>query len=145
MAETLLLLQWCKNYSTGILCKAWLEVFLNINEFYPTFNLPGPQLCFWLKDSTNYVHSTIKFCFFSSYLRIRSTKSLKYKMLPFSYLYQIQLCISLKNWDRFFFGGVLGFFFLTVQAQRTPKPCTWPLPRLIFLVFYLFIPFWLQK
>lgn len=40
----------------------------------------------------------------------------------------------------------LGFLvFLTVQAQRTSKPCTWSLPRLLFLLFYLFISFWLQK
>lgn len=100
MAEKLLLLQWCKNYSTGILLKAWLEVFLHITEFYPTLNLPGPWLFFWLKGSKNYVHSTMKF---SLCLRNHSTKSLKYKMLPSSHLYKIQLCISFKIWDRFFF------------------------------------------
>lgn len=138
----LLLLQWCKNYSTGILHKARLEVFLHINEFYPILDLPGPQLLFWLKDSTNYVHSTLKF---SSCLRNRSTKSLKYKMLPSSHLSKKQLFISFQNWGRFFCWCLVFWGFLTIQSQRTSKPCTLSLPRPLFQLFNLLIPFGLKK
>lgn len=162
------ILLWLKNYYCCNDEKIIVQESCSKHDWkysYPSlsFTLPstclGPDSFFWLKGSTNYVHSTMKF---SLCLRNHSTKSLKYKMLPSSHLYKIQLCISFKIWGRFVFLLLLFWvclgrrvlllslrFFLvwfsSVQAQRTSKACTQSLSRFPFLLFYLFTPFWLQK